>query len=72
LGNSSSIKKAIEKTIKQGKATPQKLGRTKYELDFGRTVGTKTDPATGVVTNQTKITVVVDKWRNVVTSFPSS
>ncbi|CAN7169742.1 RHS repeat-associated core domain-containing protein [Acidovorax sp. LjRoot194] len=71
LGKEGNLKKAIEKTVKHGKATPQKNGRTKYELDHKQKVGSKTDPQTGVSKDQTKITVVTDRHGNVVTSFPS-
>ncbi|MGL5002356.1 MAG: RHS repeat-associated core domain-containing protein, partial [Casimicrobium sp.] len=71
LGKERNVKNAIDKTVKQGTATPQKHGRTKYELDHGKVVGAKTDPKTGVRTEQTKVTVVLDRHGNVVTAFPS-
>lgn len=71
VGNEQSLNKTIQKTVAQGNATPQKFGRTKYELDHGTNIGSKTNPQTGVSTSQTKVTVVLDKFGNVVTSFPS-
>jgi RHS repeat-associated protein len=71
LGKEGNVKKAIDKTVRHGNATPQRNGRTKYELDHKQKVGSKKDPQTGVSKDQTKITVVTDKHGNVVTSFPS-
>ncbi len=59
----SSIKKGINKTIKNpDRITKQTDGRILYEKDFGKEIGTK---------GETVQRVIVDKYGNVITSFPS-
>ena len=60
----SSIRKNARKTVKNyDKMTPQNNGRTLYEKDFGREVGTN---------GETIQRVVTDKHGNVTTTFPSN
>ncbi|WP_455823289.1 hypothetical protein [Pseudomonas graminis] len=63
----------MTKTVKKGTATYQKdkQGNTKYEYDFGKPVGSRTNRQTGAVEHQNKMTVILNKHGEVVTAFPS-
>ncbi|WP_460132789.1 RHS repeat-associated core domain-containing protein [Pseudomonas sp. S1_E04] len=73
VGNEQTLRKMVNKTVKKGTATYQKdkQGNTKYEYDFGKPVGSRTNRQTGVVEHQNKMTVILNKHGEVVTAFPS-
>ncbi len=76
VGDAPAVQKLIGKTVRNAQKsgnyrTDPRTGRTRYEHDFKQKVGEKVDKQTGIVTNQEKVVVVLDRHGSVVTSFPS-
>jgi hypothetical protein len=72
IGNEQDLKKIIDKTIKKGKSELQRNGKTAFEYDFGKPIGSRTNLQTGIVEYQNKVLVIVNKHGEIVTAFPSN
>ena len=72
VGDEQDLRKIIEKTVHKGNESFQEFGRTAYEHDFGKVVGSRINKQTGAIEYQTKVRVILDKFGEIVTAFPIS
>ncbi|WP_336293531.1 hypothetical protein [Cronobacter dublinensis] len=72
VGDEQDLRKIIEKTVRKGNESFQEFGRTAYEHDFGKVVGSRINKQTGAIEYQTKARVILDKFGEIVTAFPTS